>query len=130
MQQPREIKTIEDVKLLVDAFYAKVRRDALLAPVFEERIKDWPPHLETITRFWETLLLGNYTYLGSPFPKHADLPVEKKHFDRWLALFSETVDENFKGEKAREAKIRAQQMGGMFLHKIEYMRSTGNKLIK
>ncbi len=127
----RDIETIEDIRILVNHFYDRVRQDELLGPVFEGRIKNnWSKHLETMYRFWETILLGNYSYKGSPFTKHADLPVDKMHFDRWLELFYATIEEHFKGEKADEAKWRAQQMGGMFLYKIEYMRQTGHKILK
>jgi hemoglobin len=68
-------------------------------------------------------LLEERTYFGSPFPPHAKLPVEKAHFDRWLKLFEETLDENFSGTKAEEAKWRAEKMAEMFQHKIAYFRN-------
>src|SRR6185436_3064979 len=90
-----DIATTADIRTLVDRFYEKVNRDALLAPIFNEVAGvDWPSHLATLYTFWETLLLGSGTYQGAPFPKHSVLPVEKAHFDRWLELFLATVDEN------------------------------------
>lgn len=119
----RTIKDITDIKHLVDTFYGKVRNDDLLADVFNTVIQDnWPEHLEKMYRFWQTILLKERTYYGSPFLPHARLPVEKKHFDRWLELFCETVNTHFKGEKAREAKWRAYKMAEMFQLKIEYSR--------
>ena len=60
--QPRDILDLEDVKQLVDTFYAKVREDNMLAPVFNERIQDrWPEHLEKMYRFWQTVLLDEHT---------------------------------------------------------------------
>jgi hemoglobin len=70
--------------------------------------------------FWQTVLLGQHTYYGSPFPPHAKLPVTKKHFERWLGLFHTTIDELFEGEKAGEAKWRASKMAEMFQIKIDY----------
>lgn len=117
----REIETIEDIQQMVDSFYAKVREDDLLKDIFENVIKDkWAVHLEKIYRFWQTVLLGEHTYSGSPFMHHAKLPVERKHFDRWVKLFVENIDEQFIGAKASEAKLRAGSIAEIFLGKIEY----------
>lgn len=126
----KEILNIDDIKLLVDAFYSKVKQDNLLANIFNDKIQDrWPIHLEKMYRFWQTVLLEQHTYNGSPFVPHAKLQVEQMHFDRWLFLFYETIDENFIGEKAKEAKWRAEKMAEMFFHKIEYYRNNPGKLI-
>ena len=130
MPEKKELLTLDDVKILVDRFYGKVRSDELLAPIFNERIRDrWPEHLEKMYRFWQTVLLGEHTYMGSPFPPHANLPVDKSHFDRWLNLFKETLDEFFRGEKANEAKWRADKMAEMFQLRINYFREHGFKSI-
>lgn len=119
-----DIKDRKDIELLVDAFYGKVRTDDLLGPIFAAVIKDnWPKHLEKMYGFWETILFNVRAYSGSPFPPHAKLPIEKKHFDRWLKLFHETVDQHFKGEKAEEVKNRSTQMGMMFNYKLEHLRN-------
>lgn len=126
MSDNTDILCLEDVKKLVDAFYTKVRNDALLAPIFNERIQDrWPLHLEKMYTFWQTLLLDEHTYFGSPFPPHAQLPVQHEHFTQWMQLFTETVEELFSGEKAAEAKWRAGKMAEMFEFKIERFRSSG-----
>jgi hemoglobin len=80
-------------------------------------------------RFWQTVLLGEHTYMGSPFPPHANLPVDKSHFDQWLKLFKETLDEFFRGEKANEAKWRADKMAEMFQLRLSYFREQGFKSI-
>jgi len=119
----KDINSIDDVKLLVDTFYQKVRENELLGPIFNGVIKDrWPEHLEKMYRFWQTVLLEDHTYFGSPFPPHAMLPVEKKHFDTWLGLWHGTIDSFFVGEKANEAKWRGDKMAVMFLSKIDYYR--------
>lgn len=119
----REIQNIEDIKLMVDSFYAKVRQDDLIGPIFDEKIQDrWPEHLEKMYTFWETVLLRKHTYFGSPFPPHAKLPVNKEHFERWLELFMKNLDEHFIGEKAEEAYWRAEKMANMFNYKINYIR--------
>ncbi|MCA0429636.1 MAG: group III truncated hemoglobin [Bacteroidetes bacterium] len=123
------IININDVKLLVDSFYAKVKEDDLLAKIFDDVIKDnWPFHLEKMYRFWQTILLDEHTYNGRPFVPHAKLPIDKIHFDRWLELFYLTVDENFVGEKAYEAKWRADKMAEMFLNKIKYYKNNPDKI--
>ncbi len=119
-----EILNLEDIKLLVDTFYDRIREDKLLGPIFDERIQDrWLIHLEKMYKFWQTVLLQEHTYFGSPFPPHAQLPVGHEHFAAWLALFNKTVDELFTGDKATEAKWRAQKMAELFEAKIDYIKS-------
>jgi len=72
---------------LVDGFYDRVRRDPLIGPVFEARISDWGPHLEQMKLFWSSVALMSGVYHGRPMPKHLPLPVDARHFDRWLELF-------------------------------------------
>ncbi|MFZ2155040.1 MAG: group III truncated hemoglobin [Bradyrhizobium sp.] len=81
------------IERLVRGFYAKVRSDAVLGPVFEARIRDWEPHLERMFAFWSSVALMSGRYHGTPMAKHMPLPVDADHFDRWLALFEETARE-------------------------------------
>ncbi len=116
---------LQDVKQLVDTFYEKVQRDEMLGPIFNAVIQDrWPEHLDKMYRFWQTILLEEHTYYGSPFPPHAKLPIEKKHFERWLTLFYDNIDQQFEGEKADEAKWRATKMAEMFEVKINFLRNS------
>lgn len=78
---------------LVRAFYAKVREDALLGPIFDARINDWEPHLQRMCAFWSSVALMSGRYHGRPMEKHLPLPVDSRHFDHWLALFAETAAE-------------------------------------
>lgn len=122
-----DIATLDDIKLLVDSFYGKVRQDDLLGAVFNDVIQDrWPEHLEKMYRFWQTVLLEEHTYYGSPFLPHARLPVDAEHFERWLKLFYETADALFEGDKATRAKWQGQRMAEMFLSKIEYYRNNSS----
>lgn len=124
----RDIQHIEDIKLLVDTFYSKIREDEMLGIIFNQNIQDrWPIHLEKMYRFWQTILLDEYTYDGRPFPPHAHLPISKIHFDQWLSLFEQTVHSLFKGEKANEAIWRAQKMAMMFESKLDYIRNNPDK---
>lgn len=131
MSTNKDITSIADIHLLVDTFYGKVQKDELLGPVFNTVIQDkWPMHLEKMYRFWQTILLSEHTYFGSPFRPHAPLPVNETHFDRWKYLFNQTLDTHFSGEKANEAKWRAEKMAAMFLMKIQYFQnSQGSPLI-
>ena len=123
MSERKDIESIEDIRLLVDNFYDSVKLDPLIGPIFIGVIKDrWPAHLEKMYRFWQTVLLEEHTYSGSPFLPHASMPLEQRHFEHWLALWFHTVDRFFDGEKAHEAKWRGQRMASMFLSKIEYYR--------
>lgn len=76
---------------LVDGFYGRVRADPLIGPVFNDRIADWGPHLEQMRLFWSSVALMSGIYHGRPMPKHLPLPVDARHFDRWLALFDATA---------------------------------------
>ena len=126
MNEKNDILTLADVKKMVDTFYGKVRENEMLSPIFNERIQNrWPEHLEKMYTFWQTILLDERTYFGAPFPPHAQLPVYHAHFEQWIQLFKQTVDELFLGEKANEAKWRADRMAEMFEFKIERHRQSG-----
>jgi hemoglobin len=127
----KPIITIDDIHLLVDTFYIKVREDELLKDIFNSVIGEkWPEHLDKMYRFWQTILLEEHTYFGSPFAPHAKLPVQLEHFDRWLKLFTQTIEELFTGEKATEAIWRAQKMAEMFHYKIQYYQNSNAKPIQ
>jgi len=76
---------------LVEGFYARVRDDGLIGPVFAERIDDWGSHLAQMKLFWSSVALSSGAYQGRPMMKHLPLPVDARHFDRWLELFRETA---------------------------------------
>lgn len=120
----KDIQDMDDVRLLVDMFYQKVNQDALLSPVFNDIARvDWLSHMPKMYSFWGTLLLGEASYRGSPFDKHLPLPIDAKHFDRWMALFVETVDQHFRGNKAEEAKQKAQSIAGIFSFKMKTIKT-------
>ncbi|WP_306884943.1 group III truncated hemoglobin [Amorphus orientalis] len=81
------------IERVVRTFYAKIRKDDVLGPVFDARISDWEPHLQRMCAFWSSVALLSGRYSGRPMEKHLALPVDADHFDRWLALFEETVHE-------------------------------------
>jgi hemoglobin len=123
-----DISGIEDIKLLVDDFYAKVREDELLAPIFDFRLSShWGPHLEKMYSFWNAALFGVKGYNGNPFMKHATMELNTEHFNRWLGMFNETVDEHFEGAVADDAKRRAMIMAVMFQQKLEAIRKNNTR---
>ena len=83
------------ISRLVDTFYARVRRDPLLGPIFETALgEDWAPHLAKLKDFWSAVALGTRRYNGRPMPAHLRLDgLTPAHFERWLALFRQTLDE-------------------------------------
>ena len=126
----KDISDIEDIKLMVNAFYDQIRENEVLGPIFNGIIQDrWSQHLEKMYTFWQTILLEEHTYFGSPFPPHAKLPVDASHFEQWLQLFNQNMDNLFKGTKADEAKWRAAKMAQMFQIKIDYIQQKGFKSI-
>ena len=112
----KDIENRKDITLLVDSFYDKVRSDKLLMPVFSH-VK-WREHLPIMYNFWSAMLLGDQSYQGNPFQKHQHLPVDSSHFDRWIELFTSTIDENFTGSKAEETKGRASSIAAIFQHRM------------
>ncbi len=114
-----DIQNKEDIKILVDQFYNKVNNDKLLSPVFNDISKvNWDEHLPLMYDFWTNILLGISAYKGNALEKHLKLPAAKEHFDRWLKLFFETLDENFTGKIANEAKASAVRIGDIFMIKM------------
>lgn len=77
----------------VRTFYAKVRRDPEIGPIFERVVDDWEPHLLRMVDFWSAVLLMSGRYKGNPVARHAPLDLGPAHFARWLQLFAETADE-------------------------------------
>jgi hemoglobin len=122
----KEIKTREDVELLVNSFYEKILKDDLLKPVFVDIAQiNLKEHLPILHDFWESVLFGTSAYKGNPMSSHLNLNQKTKLspelFGRWLDLFTETVNENFKGTKADEAKTRAKTIAQLMQFKIEEM---------
>jgi hemoglobin len=99
--------TEDAIAILVDRFYARVRRDPLIGPVFIAAIADWDAHLATLRDFWSSVMLTSGRYKGNPMAAHLRHPIEPEFFDRWLALFGETADEVVGPEAARLFRAKA-----------------------
>lgn len=103
----------QSIASLVDRFYAKVREDALLGPVFNGAIGDhWPQHLATLTDFWTSVLLASGRYKGNPMMAHLAIPqMDKDHFSRWIELWQETTTEIFGPQISQALVAKASMMG-------------------
>jgi hemoglobin len=105
-----EYATDDQIESLVATFYARIRQDAELGPIFLAAIgEDWTAHLKTMCDFWSSVMNTSGRYKGKPIPVHLKLGgIEPRHFDRWLRMFSETANSLF------DAKLAA-----MFLQRAE-----------
>lgn len=103
----------DQIEDLVATFYARIRKDAELGPVFERVIgADWGPHLKTMCDFWSSVMNTTGRYKGKPIPAHVKLTgIEPRHFGRWLALFADTARELFEPSLAQLFLMRAQRIG-------------------
>lgn len=121
----RDIETFEDVQWLVRSFYNKVLEDKMLGHFFSYvKQHHWDKHLAALDTFWNNVLFYLGDYHGNPLQVHTLLhhfsKLNDKDFDRWLQLFTQTVDELFEGEKAELAKQRALSIATMMRIKILY----------
>lgn len=111
-RQTRDLNDPEAISELVDAFYARVLVDPTLAPMFTQvAAVDLDHHLPTIKAFWRKMLLGRPDYDRNMVARHAAvharMPLTGRHFDRWLALFTRTIEERFAGPGADRARTLA-----------------------
>ena len=95
--RPAEVGLLEaDIRQLIPAFYAKVRCDSILGPVFEGIIGDkWATHIETVCSFWLYATRLDRHYNAQNFmPAHLRRPmIRAELLPRWLALFRDTAYE-------------------------------------
>jgi len=106
--------TEKDIDALVEAFYAKVQHDAVIGPIFNEEIEDWPVHLALLKGFWASVLLGVGRFEGNPLQTYLKLAISREHFERWLALFAETATELMQQEKAQLFIDKSQRIAETF----------------
>lgn len=120
----KDIADRKDVELLINHFYSKVRMNKKLGFIFNDIAKvDWVTHLPKMYSFWASILLDERSYRGNPMIKHIALSrltrMSEIEFNEWLNLFKTTVDENFTGPVAEEAKFRAANIANLMQFKIE-----------
>ena len=108
----RDIETREDLEFLLTGFYEVATKDEQIGHHFAEL--DLVSHLPVIVDFWEKILFGKPVYFGNPLLIHQKIneifPLKSEHFERWLEIFSQTVDKFFTGETAENAQLRARMI--------------------
>ena len=111
-----DIKNEMDIYLLIDTFYEKILKHEKLSYFFKDAVNNWPYHKQQFVKYWSKQILFTDTYEGSPLPSHIavdqrfDRSFERSHFEDWLMLWTETVDQLFQGEKAKLAKESGRNM--------------------
>ncbi len=129
MKTKNETINKENIRTLVESFYAKILGDAIVAPFFIDALGDdlnspvWQAHLEKLTAFWAAMTLGEAGYVGQPVKPHMHMEgLEKATFDRWLELFFETVDRLYSQECGRVFKEKSQMIAGNFMRLLGLVR--------
>jgi hemoglobin len=115
--------TEQEISDLVDRFYAKVRLDSDIGPIFNAIVGDWPHHLATLKDFWSTIMLTTSRYKGDPMMRHLQLSLDPDHFDRWLTLFAETAPEVMSPDHAALIVEKSQRIAHNFKAGIAYQKS-------
>ncbi len=119
----RDIENREDIELMVDEFYEKVKIDPVIGFIFNDIAKvNWNSLLLTMYDFWENTIFFTGGYDGNPMKVHKHLhqlvTLTKEHFSQWNQLFTETVDALFEGKNATLAKQRAANISAVMQVKI------------
>lgn len=117
----------EEIGELVDRFYAKVRLDPEIGPIFNATIDDWPAHLTLLKSFWSTVLFTERSYKGDPLSKHLPLLLDPPHFARWLELFEETAREVMPPEHADVIIDKSHRIAQNFQAAIAYYREAKSR---
>lgn len=107
----KEAAAIDEAEIpdLLRAFYARVRGDEVLGPVFDDAVKDWDDHLDRIGDFWSSVMFASGRYKGNPVAMHllhADR-ITPAMFDRWLGLWAATTDERLSPPAAKALQAKA-----------------------
>lgn len=119
--------TEEALGELVGRFYASVRRDPLLAPVFEPAVADWDEHLVMLHAFWSSVMLTSGRYKGRPLPAHVrhGAAMTPERFERWLALWRETAKALFEPAPAAALVEKAERIAESLQLGIAFARGGG-----
>ncbi|TDE51106.1 group III truncated hemoglobin [Flavobacterium sp. GT3P67] len=117
-----DIKNRADIEKLINAFYDRIKTDSKIGYFFNDVAKvNWEKHLPKMYDFWENIIFSTGDFIGNPMAKHKELhqksTMTEAHFQNWNALFNETVDELFIGEKAEEIKQRAANIAMAMMYK-------------
>lgn len=109
------ICTEDEIRSLVHEFYATIRKDERLGPIFNGHISDWDAHLAKLEDFWCAILLGSRRFSGTPMPKHIALPdLSAELFEHWLALFHQALA----NQTNRAMQAQAERMAGKIANSL------------
>lgn len=118
-----DIESRADIEKFIRSFYERVTLDETIGIVFTQVVKmDWEHHIPLITDFWETILLDHPIYKKNAMEAHYHInrifPLQKKHFDAWLFIFNEIIDDMYVGPVTELAKKRAAGIAGLMQFKM------------
>lgn len=118
-----DIVSSNEIKMVIDTFYEKVRADEMIGFIFNDIAKvDWEHHMPIMYTFWESTVFGTGTYTRNAMTPHFVLQDKVKftaaYFERWVFLFVTTVDELYAGENAEIMKMRATSIAGLMQNKL------------
>lgn len=100
----------EGILRLITPFYADVRQHAVLGPIFNAQIHDWPAHLAKITEFWALQTGGESAYRGGFGAAHLRLGLQPEHFEHWLALWEFNNQRQLEPKEAGEMTALAHEL--------------------
>lgn len=123
----KNLESREDIELLVNSFYDKVVKDEVIGFFFKDIVHvDFKKHLPKMYSFWESILFGQMSYKGNPMAVHFPInqleAMEKKHFEQWLKLWKQTIEENFTGLNASMAITKSENIANLMSYKMEMAR--------
>ncbi len=114
-----------NLRKMVVKFYTSVLSDKLIGPIFIRKLGDdlsgvvWATHLDTITDFWASITLGDFAYKGSPFAPHMQLQdLSREAFQRWLELFSATLNSMYEPDLVVELENRSELIAANFMRNL------------
>ena len=129
----KDITSRQDIEILVNEFYKKVKQDEIIGFIFTDIAKvNWTKHLPVMYDFFENMLFYSGSYTGNPMELHKHInglcPLTEKHFNQWYYIFSTTVDELFSGATANLAKQRAKSIATVMQSKIQQQNTSSDRI--
>lgn len=118
-----DVENRHDIENIVKKFYEKAIPDAVIGHFFTQVIPiDWDEHIQIVTNFWDSMIFGTSEYTRNPMTPHMHLhslsKMQKPHFDRWLELWTGTINENYEGNTAKEIITRATSIAKIMEFKV------------
>lgn len=114
----------QDLAKLIPEFYARVRADPVLGPIFDCAIDDWDEHLEKLEAFWSSIMLTSGRYKGQPMVAHLrhESAMTAANFDRWLTLWRQTTGDVLDPENAAALQAKAARIAESLQLGVQFQR--------